>query len=333
MSVALANAWTELAEAAASKDRSGTMSRRVHPESALDLHITVSAPDGRRGLTMRVAEAAMQQVGEIPETSGLEHELIHDGAGHCTIVLRLHDSTANELFEALAADLLGVVTRAPSEQDAVRLWMGRVALWRRVLAAGRRGLSPKRQRGLFAELYFLRECIIPAVGAAVAVEAWQGPFGGRDFQLPGASIEVKSSASTEPQAVRVASERQLDAVGCPVLFLAHVSLAAELGKGESLPEMVASVRDLASGSSAAMALDEALLAAGYLAVHRPMYERTGYAIRRESLFEVLDGFPRVTEADLPPGIGNVSYDLVLDVCEPFRVERDAVLAAISEGLS
>jgi hypothetical protein len=325
MSTDLAGTWESLAEAAVSRAGSGTMSIRIEPESLLEMRATVTSPDERRGLSLTVPADAVAGVSELPATSGLEHVISDTPDGRREILLRLQDATANEMFEALAADLLRTVAPATSQEEGVRLWMGRLALWRRVFAAGRRGLSPNRQRGLYAELFFLRELFEPAVGAGAALAGWQGPMGGRDFQFPGASIEVKSSAATEPQAVRINSERQLDTIGCPRLYLAHVSLAVETSKGETLPQMVASVRDLAAGSTGAALLEDALLSVGYLAVHEHQYTRAGYAIRAEHFFEVREGFPRILEADLPPGVGNVRYDLVLDVCEPFRVDRAEVV--------
>jgi hypothetical protein len=331
MSQDLEAVWEQLAADASARPGAGTMSIRVEPDSMLDLHATVTSPDGRRGLTMGVASDAVVGLGEPPASVGLEHLMLESGADRRDIVLRLSDASANELFEALARDLLHVVGRARSDEEGVRLWMGRVAQWRQVFANGRTGLSPNRQRGLYAELWMIREHMIPAVGPAAALAGWQGPIGGRDLQFPGASIEVKSSAATEPQAVRINSERQLDTIGCPRLYLAHVSLAVEAGKGETLPQMVESMRGLVAGSAGAVLLEDGLLGVGYLAAHESRYQRVGYAIRRESFFEVRDDFPRILESDLPPGVGNVRYDLVLDVCEPFRVESDAVAAGLLEG--
>lgn len=330
MSTDLARTWETLAAGAASRAGSGTMSIRIEPESLLEIRATVTSPDERRGLSLTVDAAAVAGVSELPATSGLEHVVVETPDGRREIILRLQDASANELFEALAVDLVGAVSPARAQDEGVQLWMGRLALWRRVFAAGRRGLSANRQRGLFAELLFLRDLFVPAVGVGAAIAGWQGPMGGRDFQFPGASIEAKSSAATEPQAVRINSERQLDTVGCPRLYLVHVSLAVEIGKGETLPQMVASVRDLAVGSAGAGLLEDALLSVGYLAAHENQYTRVGYAIRAENLFEVREGFPRILENDLAPGIGNVRYDLVLDVCEPFRVDRTAVLADLLE---
>lgn len=323
--------WEQLAADAAAHPGAGTMLIRVEPDSVLDLHATVTSPDGRRGLVFGVASEAVVGLGELPASVGLEHLMMESVAGRRDIVLRLSDSTANELFEALARDLLHVVAPARSDEEGVRLWMGRVAQWRRIFANGRFGLSPNRQRGLYAELWMIREHMIPAIGPAAALAGWEGPRGGRDLQFPGASIEVKSSAATEPQAVRINSERQLDTIGCPRLYLAHVSLAVEAGKGETLPQMVDRLRALVAGSAGAVLFDDGLLGVGYLAAHESRYQRAGYAIRRESFFEVKDGFPRILEADLPPGVGNVRYDLVLDVCEPFRVDSNAVVADLLEG--
>ncbi len=328
----LDDTWVQMEQQAANAAAAGTLSMRIAPDSALDLHVTLTAPANRRGLTLKVQAGAIPKAVELPETSGLEHVVgPPSDDGRQTIVLRLKDASANDLFDALATDLVGHVVGAGSEAEAVQRWMGRVAQWRRIFALGRTGLSPNRQRGLYAELFVLRNHLIEAVGLESAIAGWEGPLGGRDLQYPNASFEVKSSAATEPQAVRINSERQLDTVGCPRLYLVHLSLAVELGKGETLPALVESLRAHAAGTASALTLEDRLFAAGYLPMHESRYRSTGYAIRREGFYEVRDGFPRILEGDLAPGIGNVRYDLVLDICEPYLVPPDIALSGLLEA--
>jgi hypothetical protein len=43
------------------------------------------------------------------------------------------------------------------------------------------------------------------------------------------------------------------------------------------------------------------------------------------LYRVEEGFPRLIEADLADGVGNVAYDLALDACRSFQCEPGEVL--------
>jgi Putative PD-(D/E)XK family member, (DUF4420) len=164
------------------------------------------------------------------------------------------------------------------------------------------------------------------------VRAWQGPTRSRhDFQLPLTSLEVKSCAANQPQVVTINGERQLDEVGTPALHLAHVSLDVHHNGPESLPEMVASVRELVDGSGVEVELEDRLLESGYLDLHASRYDGTGYTLRESRFFRVGPGFPRLVEADLPDGVGGLRYTLAIAACAGFEVDEEAVEKLIGGG--
>ena len=70
---------------------------------------------------------------------------------------------------------------------------------------------------------------------------------------------MKSCAANEPQVVTINGERQLDESGTDSLYLVHVSLDIRSEGRETLPEMVASARELAAGSSVEGLLEDRLL--------------------------------------------------------------------------
>jgi hypothetical protein len=142
------------------------------------------------------------------------------------------------------------------------------------------------------------------------------------------SVEVKSTATNQPQIVRVSSERQLDETGTPALHLLHVSLDVHRDSGESLPQIVDGLRSAIAGGTGAALFDDRLLDAGYADLHAPKYAHTGYTVRETNFFELRDGFPRITEHDLPPGVGGVSYSLTVAVCLPFVVDDGVVLESL-----
>lgn len=198
-------------------------------------------------------------------------------------------------------------------------------IWQELEEAGPVSAAGRLQRALMAELWILRELVAPAVGVVTGVRAWQGPTRSRqDFQLPLTSLEVKSCAANQPQVVTINGERQLDDVGTPALHLAHVSLDVHHNGPESLPEMVASVRELALDSGAEVEFEDGLLEFGSIDLHAPRYAGTGYTVRESRFFRVAPGFPRLTEADLPEGVGGLRYRLAIAACADFEVEVDAV---------
>ena len=52
-------------------------------------------------------------------------------------------------------------------------------------------------------------------------------------------------------------------------------------------------------------------------------------VNPEAPFRVSPKFPRLAEADMPPGVGDANYALSVAACEPFRVELSVVEAALA----
>jgi hypothetical protein len=317
--------WKELetAEAGSGTER---LRRRVAAGSKLDLHLELVLPDRHRAVSLTVDAIAAVGHENPPQAAGLRHAFTTVGAGdRVAFSLELADPAAADLFEVLVDDLLGAVAAAGEDREGVGVWTGRIARWQHLLRRAPQGLGPELQRALVAELWILRELVAPATGVAAAVRAWQGPARSRhDFQLPLTSLEVKSCAANQPQVVTINGERQLDEVGTPALHLAHVSLDAHRNGPESLLEVVTSVRQLAAGSGAEVELEDRLLEFGFIDLHAPRYVHTGYTVRESRFFRIGPGFPRLTEADLPEGVGGLRYRLAIAACADFEVDEEAV---------
>lgn len=305
--------------------------RRVLPHGLHDLSVGVETPDGRRLLVLRTHRLALPAPRALPECRGLE-TFVRQGASADEGVLgvALKEPRYADVFSALVTDLAGRVEAAASPTDAVVALLGQLRRWQAFLAAAAEALSEEAQRGLWGELHFLRERLLPALGPSV-VAAWQGSRAAhQDFQFASGAVEVKTSAAKGPQTVHIASERQLDDKGVPALFLHHLSLDVREDGGESLPAMIQSVRALvASDMGATEQLEEALLAAGWLNANAERYSKRGYTVREANFFHVTAGFPRLLENNLPEGIGQVSYLLSIAACRPFATAAANVLKTIA----
>ena len=333
----LVELWREL-ENRAPEERTGRMVQRIHPDSKVDLFVTIEVGGPgrgmRRALELQVADAALTQV-DLPDGTRQVALSIDDrGEGRKALVLRLEDPGVGDIFAAMCADVAAATASCDTDAEAVGIWTGRFAKWRRMLQGSQQGLPPRRQRGLFAELLTIREHLVPAVGFDEAVMAWKGPDGApRDFELGGSAVEVKSSSANEPQVVPVHGERQLDDIELDALVLVHQSLEVLRDAGESLPQIVGDLRMAGAMHAEAGMFEDRLIQSGYLDVHEPHYRRTGYAVRRTSFFHVQPGFPRITERDLVDGIGAVRYSLVIDACRDFEVPEAFLTARLRTGNS
>jgi hypothetical protein len=321
----LAETWQQLEDDAPER-QTGRMQRRLLPDTGIELYATVqlrgAATASRRALELVVTTPALDDI-ELPTPTELVDVLSETRPPHRTaIVLALDDTGAAELFGAMCSDVAIIASAARDERSAATAFCGRFERWRRMLQGGARGLPPGRQRGLYAELLTLHELLTPRVGLDEAILAWLGPEGApRDFEIDNFGVETKSSAANEPQVVTVNGERQLDDHGLRGLVLVHASLEALRDGPQSLPALVARLRDAAGDRPTAGMLEERLFQSGYLDLHAPMYRRTGYAVRRLSLFRVDTAFPRIVETDLPDGVGHVRYSLAIDACRDSEIDR------------
>lgn len=299
-------------------NRPGTLRRRLRADLRhLDIHIEVDFPEHARALTIRATDAIEDQ--ELLDTAGLRCS-----AQGGVVRVQADPTVEPELFCTLVADLVHHVAAAAHRPAAALVQ--RIRSWQRMLAAGMRtGLSAQGQLGLFGELLALREIVLPAWGAQ-AIQGWVGPTGApQDFRLQAGALEVKCVSYRDPDSCRVSNEDQLDDDGLQVLALVHQSVRTSAGNGVTLPEMVDAVRAEPAFAGSRALLEERLLHAGWLDVHRSQYERERYSLSARRCYQVAPGFPRLTRRDLPSGVRSISYSVELDQCGPYLVtERDLV---------
>jgi len=147
--------------------------------------------------------------------------------------------------------------------------------------------------------------------------------------MPSGAVEVKTTLAKQPQVVRISSERQLDDSTLSVLFL-NVTTLDLRENGESLPTLVTTIREkLVNDASGQERFEDELLETGYLDAHSSRYAECRYVVRTVNFFRVANGFPRLTESDMPSGTGDANYGLAVSACEPYRVTAKDVTAALA----
>ena len=159
--------------------------------------------------------------------------------------------------------------------------------------------------------------------------AWKGcEKGYHDFDFVGHVVEVKSTRTKEPRSIIISNEQQLNDHGLLSLHLYVLTILETEGGGTTLLEQIETLRESIIGSPTAMALlKKKLISAGYLDRNAELYDRQ-FVIRSEDIFQVIDGFPRIIE--LPPGVGDLQYKVLLGACEPFKIDLDNYFSEIQE---
>jgi hypothetical protein len=317
--------WLELEEEAGESNESWRL-RLALPLA--DLCLFVAVHGGKRYLLLRTRREEIPPRSGWPSCVGLELLAVKlEEYDYFGVVLR--ENRFRDVFAALAEDLAHRISSVPNDQS-VSIFVGQLARWQSFLAAATEGLGHEARRGLWGELHFLLEVLLPAIGGSATI-GWKGPEKAhQDFQFPSAWIEVKTTLASQPQTVRINSERQLDNTRGPELYLHVIALDAVAGGEYTLPELVRRVRSLlVRWPYYREQFETSLIEAGYLDIHASRYGGLGYAVRCQRTFHVSKTFPRIVENDLRYGVGDISYRLSLASCESFGVPISKLIASIT----
>ena len=262
----------------------------------------------------------------------METSATEDGLGE-RVVIRLTDGEQREVFHRFCVDVVEATRVARTAEEAVERFLARTWRWHRLLRSGRDGrLSDEEQKGLIGELRVIEHYLLDITGARDAVEGWGGPLGSpKDFQLGLVVVEAKARTPQRSE-VDISSINQLDAAGATRLFLSVTEVAAaadESAGAVTVADVAARVRTAVAALdvSATILFEERLAAAGF--DWEDDYVDRRWTIGEEALYEVADGFPRITPSMVPPAVDDVRYTISLSGCENFRVSTATLGEAIS----
>lgn len=325
--------WSEL-ESSSEPPVRGRVQRRIHPESGNDILAATSYPEGQRMLVVSApADAfaiAARLLKERRDVRGLmvDVEVIDHSRSELRIVLTSRD--LEPVFTPLARDISDIASMSRAERVVLDA-LERYARWQELLRTiGADGLSLESRRGLFGELYVLREHLLPNLASIDAVHAWTGPGGtDQDFQLANCAIEVKTTKRRSPATVSITSERQLEDLGTSDLFLTAIVVDERRGgTGESLPDVVTEIRAALTTIGVRSEFDLSLAQYGYFDHHRERYEEPRYTVVSSDIWRVEEGFPRLTTKNVPSGVHRCRYEIALDSLAPFLVSTADLLNSV-----
>lgn len=333
--IMISNIWSDLEEDA-SQDPNHTQRkyRRLDLEKETGIRLGCVSPGIVWEMLIEAGKPGEMFDMDLPEWKGMGFEIISldvPSANTSHIRLFLEHKEYRDIFVAICADLIRSLDECLSNESRRKEISDFLARWSRFFRLyGQEGLSPERQRGLFGELWWLRRLIEGGIPDYTALDSWKGcERGFHDFDIRGYVVEVKTTMTKEPRKVQVSNERQLDERGLNCLHLFVATLKKHESGGQSLPELVKSLRDIFSGKGISYKFEHSLTEAGYLDLHSHIY-RGSYTVIIEELFWVHDGFPRIT--DFPKGIGDLHYSIVLGACDSFRCDILEYLKTIKEFL-
>jgi len=310
-------------------------SRRVDPNLKWDIYWAVDV-DNRCLLVFQHASENSSK-NRLPSIRGLDVEtrILHE-SNKSLLVIRLKDKEQKEIFHHLCTDIVSVTRLAQSEEEAVGRFLGRTWRWHRLMRGGGDArLSDEEQKGLIGELQFMRQHLFPSIGVNAAIKSWTGPLSApKDFEVGRVCIEVKARRGAATPFVSVSNEYQLDLNGLDSLFLNVSEVTGSSGedaKSITVTEFSKSVlEEIGNRDESVVELfEDRLSAVGF--DWDDDYSDKKWSLGAESLFEVMNDFPRVAPGMYPAGVSKVRYSISLSDCERFRASYDTLYSQLKGG--
>ena len=238
--------WKHLEADTVVTDALDRLQRRIMPAGRRDFFLGLETPSRNRMLILRVSTSSAEGLPAVPDSRGLNvRQMTRLGVTDETeVVLALKDAQHRDIFDLLVRDLVGAAEQPQDEREGLIQFLARLSDWQQLFRRlGYRGLTREAQQGLWGELWALREIVAPLAGIVRAVDGWRGPMGtDQDFEMGSTCLEVKTSTAASLDRLAISGERQLEVPDDVVLILLGLSLDGRAGHGETLPEIVESVR-------------------------------------------------------------------------------------------
>lgn len=294
--------------------------QRISADSRLDIHI---------GLNHRADRCLVL---ELPRESGIvffnrerQNLLIFHLPEHDYIVIELLDPFFNDLFCDLIVSLYHRIHDFDDVEACARELMASFTKWSTFFTAqSSQLLSPEAIKGLWGELFILRELLIGAAPGQTdqMLESWRGPWdNSHDFVLPGKNLEIKTREASMID-ISISSEYQLEPEFEKPLELLVLDVLQDQQPGRSIGNLVSEIRDVVRHGLGDMEiLFRALAQKGLNMRNLVNYPQTFTASVKTVYDCTAEGFPKITRGDLGPAIRKVSYTLGTTGLERFILNQ------------
>jgi hypothetical protein len=325
--------WSEL-----ENDKSlshGLLIRRYSGDIIPDIFVGIKLPEGYRCIAASLSNAKNLNLSLFTNLRDISVEIIPDDQmlGKNYLIYKLLSAEYRDIFSVLCEDLILSVAPLQSEEKILKELINRFEKWKSLFEkVTLHGLTPEEQKGLFGELYFMRKFLKHKSEFSEIIRSWMGPEKAlQDFQSGNWAVEVKTTQGNNHQKVHINSERQLDTSNLDNLILYHLSLDIMRNSGETLNQIVESIRLTISFNAVASTLfNSKLFEAGYFDKHSSYYQSKGYFIRQEIFYKVEKDFPRIEEKDICYGVGDVKYSIIVSNCQSYMMSEKDVFNNIKE---
>lgn len=232
--------------------------------------------------------------------------------GKYAISFTLVNRSQEDVFISMSNNIIEYSKDETTTIAALTKVLHRYAQWLKLLEHKRSTLlGTNSQKGLIAELSFLKETIDRGMSPADALAGWVGPNDAdQDFVYPDGWHEIKATGASSTM-ITISSVEQLDNDPPGELVVFRIDKCAPAQSGAvTLYQLVHTM--LSKLLLTPNVIDTFLLklaSVGYIDMQE--YDNVHFVISAKKHYEVNDTFPKLSRADLPKEISNAEYQIDL----------------------
>ena len=305
------------------------IARKVLSKGVFSVFLATDFKKGVRLLYIKLNDGHNIVTENLPHFRGLEINLSVSSIGEFESreFLKFTQSIpqTENIFESVISDICDKIVAITNHKHLLKVLTKVLNEWKVFFEKQENEtLSISKQKGLVGELLFLKDYLFKKHNYADSVFYWTGAdHTNHDFQIENNAVEVKTTSSKQHKKFVVSSERQLDSTGVENLYLSLFALNLHSNMpARSLPAIVREIYSIIQEDPIASFQFEIKLAKySYNERHSERYT-IGFSLIDMKFYEVREGFPRLLQGNLPDGVGDLKYSVVVAACSPFEIKSD-----------
>jgi len=305
------------------------IARRIPSKGVFPAFLATDFKKGIRLLYIKLYDDHDLIIENLPRFRGLDISLALTSIGEFKedMFLKFTQSIPNtdNIFELVISDICDKIIQIQNKRNLNALLTKVVNEWKIFFEKQENEiLSIAAQKGLVGELHFLKDYLFNKYSFTESVFYWTGSDRtNHDFQIVNSAIEVKTTSSKQHKKFTISSERQLDCSGIEHLYLSLFAINLHSNMpNRTLPALIREIyKQIQNDPIATFQFQIKLTKYGYNETLAEKYT-IGFSIFEMKFFEVIEGFPRLLQKNLPDGIGDLKYSVIVAACIPFEITNN-----------
>lgn len=261
------------------------------PECTLDLHPGIG--------TITLTTALVPPEPDVAKWRNIRFQPVSSDSGELGVLTVKVEDNLHGAYGLLTS----VADQLQIEHEPLAAAVAKAIRTHRDMFAGKAGLSPDKEVGLFGELLVL-EYLINHIGAGPAVGSWQGPLSEEhDFVFGDVHLEIKTTTSEQRRHMMHGFTQLVPLRNVPLSLISVQLTRSNHEGGRTLSHLVSNVRTEAGGHRPK--IDDALAAVGWNDDASELYA-TFWAKRNDlRAYDVNERFPALTLDRLTQVVPNI----------------------------